>query len=157
MKNTLNQILTGLIIAIFIGVLVIIFIKPNINMVHHNQYDNGFSKIEIYFLRTSENAYKAGRGSIGHYDFIQANLVKLKRYAEALQYMPAYLDEKDKAELKQKIEKLNQDSEALDANVIEFMRVNSLLNNSKAYFPELVREFKIAEKTIQMKQLLAYL
>lgn len=157
MKNTSNNILVGLISLIILAVLTIIFIKPNINSVHHEKYVNGFSKIEIYFLRTAENAFKAGRGGVGHYDFVQANLVKLNRLVEAMQYMPEYLDDEQRAELKLKVDNLIEQAVKLDSDVIEFTRVNSLLNNSKNYFPELVREYKISEKTMQMKQLLNYL
>ncbi len=157
MKNTFNNILIGLITLIIAAVLTIIFVKPNINAVHHDKYINGFSKIEILFLRTAENAYKAGQGGVGHYDFMQANLVQLNRQVEAMQYMPSYLNEEQQATLKAKIEQLIQDTETLDSEVIEFTRVNSLLNNSKSYFPEIVREYKIAEKTMQMKQLFNYL
>ncbi|WP_321276960.1 methyl-accepting chemotaxis protein [Thiomicrorhabdus indica] len=157
MKNTFNNILVGLITLVIAAVLTIIFVKPNINAVHHDKYINGFSQIEILFLRTAENAYKAGQGSVGHYDFVQSNLVRLNRQVEAMQYMPSYLDEEQQTALHTKLEKLTLDTQMLDSQVIEFTRVNSLLNNSKSYFPELVREYKIAEKTMQMKQLFNYL
>lgn len=157
MKNTANNILVGLIALIIVAVLTIISIKPNINSVHHDKYMNGFSKIEILFLRTSENAFKSGQGGVGHYDFLQANLVQLNRTVEAMQFIPSYLDAEQAAILSAKIQTLQEATAKLDAQVVEFTRVNSLLNNSKNYFPELVREYKIAEKTLQMKQLFNYL
>lgn len=153
MKNTFNNVLVTLISLVVLAVLTIIYIKPNINPIHHQKYVDGFSNIEIYFLRTAENAYKAGQGVVGHYDFVQGNLVKLNRTVEAMQFMPSYLTQEQMTDLKGKLETLNADAQKLDSDVIEFTRVNSLLNNSKNYFPELVREYKIAEKTLQMKQL----
>lgn len=157
MNNLSNKILLTLIALIVIAVITIIAIKPSINDAHHEAYSEGFSKLEIYFLRTSENAYKAGRGGVGHYDFIQANLVKLKRYADATVYMPEFLNTRAKSVLTQKVENIIDKTKQLDSDIIRFMKVNSLLNNSKAYLPHLVREHKIAEKTMHMKQLLAYL
>ncbi|BBP42310.1 methyl-accepting chemotaxis protein [Thiosulfativibrio zosterae] len=157
MKNTANTLLMTLIVAIIIGVISIIAIKPNINETHHEAYMNGYSKLENYFLRTSENAFKSGRGGVGHYDFLQANLVKLKRYSNALVYVPEFLDARAKQVLLEKNNEVIKDANQLDTYVLEFMRANSLLSNSRAYLPELIRIHKVSEQNMLMKQLLAYL
>ncbi|WP_172959646.1 methyl-accepting chemotaxis protein [Thiomicrorhabdus aquaedulcis] len=157
MKNTSNMLLLTLIAAIIIGVISIIIIKPNINANHHEAYINGYSKLENYFLRTSENAFKAGRGGVGHYDFLQANLVKLQRFSNALVYVPEFLDNQVKQVLQAKNKEVIKYANELDSDVIEFMRINSLLNNSRTYLPELIRIHKISEQTMLMKQLLTHL
>ena len=157
MKNSANTLLMTLIGAIFIGVISIIAMKPNINETHHEAYINGYSKLENYFLRTSENAFKSGRGGVGHYDFLQANLVKLNRYSNALVYAPEFLDTHAKQTLLAKNNEVIKDANELDTYVLEFMRANSLLSNSRAYLPELIRIHKVSEQNMLMKQLLAYL
>ena len=157
MKNSANTLLITLIGAIILGVISIIAIKPNINASHHEAYMNGYSKLENYFLRTSENAFKSGRGGVGHYDFLQANLVKLKRYSNALVYMPEFLDQKAKETLIAKNNEVIKQGNELDSYALEFMRANSLLGNSRAYLPELIRVHKISEQNMLMKQLLSFL
>lgn len=157
MNNSSNTLLMTLIGGVLIAVLSIIVIKPNINAKHHEAYMDGFSKLEVYFLRSSENAYKAGRGGIGHYDFLQANLVKLKRQSNAMVHFPNFIDGEAKPILTAKAKDIIKASNELDAKVLEFMRANSLLNNSKSYLPELIRIHKISEDTMHMKQLLAFL
>jgi len=157
MKSISQKIIMSLIVLIMLAVAVVVAVKPSINEKHHQQYQESFGKLESYYLRMSENAYKTAQGGVGHYDFLQANLVKLKRYASAMVYMPDYLDEATKAKLKVEAEKIIADVEGLDQLAIEFMRVNSLLNNSKMYLPILINEYRVKEKTMHMKQLLAFL
>lgn len=157
MKNSFHNTLMVLISLIILAVLTIIAIKPNINMEHHEDYAEAFGQIEKYFLRSTENAYKTATGGIGHYDFLQGNLVKLKRFSEALEYAPDFLSKKQRLDLQKRTKNVVQEANTLDEDAIEFMRINSLLNNSKAYLPELIRTHKISESTMHMKQLLSFL
>ena len=157
MQTMSQKIVLFLIILIMFAVGSIIIIKPSINITHHDKYQTAFSKLENHYLRMSENAYKAAQGNVGHYDFIQANLVKLKRYANAMEYTPDYLDENTQTILHADVKKIIDDVEFLDQQTIEFMRINSLLNNSKMYLPILMNEYKIQEETMHMKQLLSFL
>lgn len=135
----------------------VIAIKPSINESHHQKYQEAFGKLENYYLRMSENAYKTTQGGIGHYDFLQANLVKLKRFAHAMVFVPEYLDNSTKEILITQANQIIKDVDILDQQAIEFMRVNSLLNNSKMYLPILMNEYRIKETTMHMKQLLTFL
>ncbi|MEA1990255.1 MAG: methyl-accepting chemotaxis protein [Pseudomonadota bacterium] len=157
MQTMSQKVVIFLIVLIMFAVGSIIVIKPSINTDHHEQYQNAFSKLENHYLRMSENSFKAAQGNVGHYDFIQANLVKLKRFASAMEFTPDYLDSNTQATLQASVKKIVDDVEALDQLSIEFMRVNSLLNNSKLYLPILINEYKIEEKTMHMKQLLSFL
>lgn len=157
MQGMTQKILMSLIVIIMIAVGTVIAIKPSINSQHHQKYNEAFSELENYYLRMSENAYKAAQGGVGHYDFLQANLVKLKRYANAMLYTPDYLSDDLKAKLVNQAKTTIADVDKLDQQAIEFMRVNSLLKNSTMYLPALIREFIIKEKTMHMKQLLAFL
>jgi len=157
MQTMSQKVVIFLIVLIMFAVGAVIVIKPSINIDHHEQYQNAFSKLENHYLRMSENSFKAAQGNVGHYDFIQANLVKLKRFASAMEFTPDYLDSNTQATLKTSVKKIVDDVEALDQLSVEFMRVNSLLNNSKMYLPILINEYRIEEKTMHMKQLLSFL
>ena len=157
MQGITQKILISLIGLIILAVVAVVVIKPAINVKHHEEYQRGFSHLENYYLKTSENAYKITQGGIGHYDYLQGNLVKLKRYANAMIYTPDYIDVDTANKLKNEITNIINQVETIDQDIIEFMRVNSLLNNSKSYLPILLREYKISEKTMHVKQLLAYL
>ncbi|WEJ62692.1 methyl-accepting chemotaxis protein [Thiomicrorhabdus lithotrophica] len=157
MQTMSQKVVIFLIVLIMFAVGAVIVIKPSINTDHHEQYQNAFSKLENHYLRMSENSFKAAQGNVGHYDFIQANLVKLKRFASAMEFTPDYLDSNTQATLKTSVKKIVDDVEALDQLSVEFMRVNSLLNNSKMYLPILINEYRIEEKTMHMKQLLSFL
>jgi len=152
-KMTLN-ILSALIVLVMIAVASIVVIKPSINANHHQGYQDAFSSLENHYLRLSENSYKISQGGVAHYDFIQANLVKLKRVANAMVYSPDYLDAETKAKLNTHAEKIIAASEELDSQIVEFMRVNSLLNNSKIYLPILIHEYQLNEPNLFMKQML---
>mgnify|MGYP006228814781 CR=1 FL=1 len=84
MKSISQKIIMSLIILIMVAVGVVVALKPSINENHHQHYQEAFGKLENYYLRMSENAYKTAQGGVAHYDFLQANLVKLKRYALSL-------------------------------------------------------------------------
>jgi len=157
MQGLTQKILIAMIGLIILAVAGVVIIKPSINVKHHEEYQRGFSNLEKYYLKTSENAYKITQGGVGHYDYLQSNLVKLKRYSNAMIFTPDYLDEQTARKLKEEVTNIINQVELIDGDILEFMRVNSLLNNSKAYIPILLREYKIAEKTIHMKQLLSYL
>jgi len=157
MKNSSNTLLITLIGAILVGVLTIVAIKPSINEAHNKDYLQGFSKLENFFLRASENAYKAGQGGIGHYDFLQANMVKLRRQAHAMRYVPEFLDEDVKAQMQQYAQIIVKEADLLDQQISDFMKINSLLKNSRGYFPELIRVDRLSENTMQMKQLITNL
>lgn len=157
MKSLSQTIIMSLIVAIIISVATVIALKPSINNEHHQAYQEAFSKLENFYLRMSENSYKSATGSVGHYDFLQANLVKLKRYASAMVFVPDYVSPEFKALLTRHSENIIQEVEQLDTLAIEFMRINSLLNNSKMYLPILINDYKVQENTLHMKQLLTYL
>jgi len=157
MKNSSNTLLITLIGAILVGVLTIVAIKPIINEAHNKDYLQGFSKLENFFLRASENAYKAVQGGIGHYDFLQANMVKLRRQAHAMRYVPEFLDEDVKAQMQQYAQIIVKEADLLDQQISDFMKINSLLKNSRGYFPELIRVDRLSENTMQMKQLITNL
>jgi len=157
MQKTVQKILMALIVMVMAAVATIVVIKPSIHSNHHQAYQEAFSSLENHFLRLSENSYKISQGGIAHYDFIQANLVKLKRVANALVFTPDYLDKTTKSQLSSKAEMIIAASEELDNQVVEFMRVNSLLNNSKTYLPILIHEYKLNESTMHMKQMLSLL
>ncbi|MEA3406372.1 MAG: methyl-accepting chemotaxis protein [Pseudomonadota bacterium] len=157
MQKTVQKILMALIVMVMAAVATIVVIKPSIHSNHHQVYQEAFSSLENHFLRLSENAYKISQGGIAHYDFIQANLVKLKRVANALVFTPDYLDPNTQTQLQNKAEEIIAASEELDSQVVEFMRVNSLLNNSKTYLPILIHEYKLNESTMHMKQMLSLL
>jgi len=156
MQGLSQKILMSLIVLIMFGVGAVVAIKPSINEQHHQKYTEAFSKLENYYLRMSENAYKTAQGGVGHYDFLQANLVKLKRYANAMVFSPEYLPSDVKTTLDSQAKTIIANVDQLDQQAIEFMRVNSLLNNSKMYLPILINEYKVKEKTMHMKQLLAF-
>lgn len=157
MQGMSQKVLMSLIVTIMFAVGAVVAIKPSINEQHHQKYNEAFSELENYYLRMSENAYKTAQGGVGHYDFLQANLVKLKRYANAMVYTPDYLNSESKTKLEAQAKNIIADVEKLDQQAIEFMRVNSLLNNSKMYLPILISEYTVKEKTMHMKQLLAFL
>lgn len=157
MKSLSQKIIMSLIILIMVAVALVVFIKPTINDQHHQRYQEAFSSLENYYLRMSENAYKTAQGGVGHYDFLQANLVKLKRYANAMVFMPEFVDEATKTKLLAEAKTIIDDVEELDQIAIEFMRVNSLLNNSKMYLPILINDYKVKETTMHMKQLMTFL
>ena len=157
MKNLSTKIISALIAFITLAVIAIIFIKPNIHEQHHEKYQAAFSKLENLYLRTSENAYKVSQGGVGHYDFLQSNLVRLKRQAEAMAFIPDYVAATPKQTLTEQANAIIKQVNELDNQVIEFMRVNSLLNNSSSYLPILIREYMVSERTMHMKQLLTYL
>ncbi|HHT00154.1 MAG TPA: hypothetical protein ENK73_04775 [Thiomicrospira sp.] len=154
MQKMTQNILMALIILVMITVATIVVIKPHIHSNHHQAYQEAFSSLENHFLRLSENSYKISQGGVAHYDFIQANLVKLKRVANALVFTPDYLDEKTQMQLQAKAEEIIAAAETLDNQIVEFMRVNSLLNNSKIYLPILLHEYKLNESTMYMKEML---
>lgn len=156
MKNLSQNIIMSLIVLIIIAVGTVLYLKPAVNTEHHQAYQQAFGKLESYYLRMSENAFKAANGTVGHYDFLQANLVKLKRYASAMEYVPEYLSEADKTKLQNQAKNITVEVDNLDTLSIEFMRVNSLLNNSKMYLPILISEYKVKEKTLHMKELLTF-
>jgi methyl-accepting chemotaxis protein len=157
MQSISQKIVISLIVLIMFAVGTVIIIKPSINVTHHEEYQAGFSKIKNHYLRMSENAYKTAQGNVGHYDFIQANLVKLKRIANSMVYTPDYLDSETEQKLQTEVKKIITEADILDNQIIEFMRINSLLNNSKMYLPILINEYKVQEHTMHMKQLLSYL
>ncbi len=157
MKSLSQKVIMSLIILIMFAVGSVIAIKPSVDEKHHQKYQEAFSELENYYLRMSENAYKTAQGGVGHYDFLQANLVKLKRYANAMVFVPEYVDIETANKLKAEADKIITEVENLDQLAVEFMRVNSLLTNSKMYLPILINEYKVKEKTMHMKQLLSYL
>lgn len=157
MQQLSQKIIMLLILMIMFAVGTVILMKPSINTVHHEKYQEAFTKLENHYLRMSENAFKAAQGTVGHYDFMQSNLVKLKRIANAMQFYPSYLNADTKEKLKPEVDAIINDVDILDQQAIEFMRVNSLLNNSKMYLPILINEYKIKETTMHMKQLLSFL
>ena len=157
MQGLTQKILLSLIGFIILAVIAVVFMKPSINVQHHEEYQKAFSNLDKYYLKTSENAYKITQGGIGHYDFLQGNLVKLKRFSNAMIYTPDYIDAETAVKLQQEVTDIINQVETIDQDIVEFMRVNSLLNNSKTYLPILLREYKISETTMHMKQLLTYL
>lgn len=154
MQKMTQNIMMVLILAVMVAVAVIIAMKPTIHANHHQAYQEAFSQLKIHYLRLSENAYKITQGGVGHYDFIQANLVKLKRVSEAMEFVPDYLDESAKQSLKSQSQTIITEAQQLDNDIVEFMRVNSLLNNSVAYLPILLHEYKLNESTLHMKEML---
>lgn len=154
MQKMTQNIMMVLILAVMVAVAVIIAMKPTIHANHHQAYQEAFSQLKIHYLRLSENAYKITQGGVGHYDFIQANLVKLKRVSEAMEFVPDYLDESAKQSLKSQSQTILTEAQQLDNDIVEFMRVNSLLNNSVAYLPILLHEYKLNESTLHMKEML---
>lgn len=157
MKSLSQKIIMSLIVVIILAVAAVIIAKPSINDKHHQQYQGAFSKLENYYLRMSENAYKTANGGVGHYDFLQANLVKLQRYANAMVFVPEFVSTEKRETIKSEAENVIKEVANLDQLSIEFMRVNSLLNNSKMYLPILINDYKVAAKTMHIKQLLTYL
>ncbi|MCF6229724.1 MAG: methyl-accepting chemotaxis protein [Gammaproteobacteria bacterium] len=157
MKNTSQNILSALIAFIMIAVITVIAIKPSLNMAHHEAYQDTFNNLIKHRLLASENTYKTTQGYIGHYDYVQQNVLKLLRDSDALFYMPDFLDETAKATLLKKVEKISQESKKIDELSIHFMRKNSVLNNSNNYLTVLVKEYQNSALTFEMKQLLALL
>ncbi|WP_029408673.1 methyl-accepting chemotaxis protein [Thiomicrorhabdus sp. Milos-T2] len=157
MQQLSQKIIMLLIAVIMFAVGTVILIKPSINTTHHEKYQEAFSKLENHYLRMSENAFKAAQGTVAHYDFMQSNLVVLKRTANAMQFYPEYLDSDAISKLKPEVDAIINNIEELDGLAIEFMRVNSLLNNSKMYLPILINEYRVKETTMHMKQLLSFL
>ncbi len=157
MKNTSQNILSALIAFIMIAVITVIAIKPSLNMAHHEAYQDTFNNLIKHRLLASENTYKTTQGYIGHYDYVQQNVLKLLRDSDALFYMPDFLDETAKATLLKKVEKISQESKKIDELSIHFMRKNSVLNNSNNYLTVLIKEYQNSALTFEMKQLLALL
>ena len=157
MKNTSQNTLLTLIALIMVAVVTVIAIKPSINIAHHESYQNTFNNLVKHRLLASENTYKTTQGYIGHYDYVQQNVLKLLRDSDALFYMPDFLDENPKTKLLEGIKKIAQEAKKIDELSIHFMRKNSVLNNSNNYLTVLVKEYQDSAPTFQMKQLLALL
>ena len=157
MKNTSQNTLLTLIALIMVAVVTVIAIKPSINIAHHESYQNTFNNLVKHRLLASENTYKTTQGYIGHYDYVQQNVLKLLRDSDALFYMPDFLDENAKTKLLEGVKKIAQEAKKIDELSIHFMRKNSVLNNSNNYLTVLVKEYQDSAPTFQMKQLLALL
>ncbi len=157
MKNTSQNTLLTLIALIMVAVVTVIAIKPSINVAHHESYQNTFNNLVKHRLLASENTYKTTQGYIGHYDYVQQNVLKLLRDSDALFYMPDFLDENAKTKLLEGVKKIAQEAKKIDELSIHFMRKNSVLNNSNNYLTVLVKEYQDSAPTFQMKQLLALL
>lgn len=157
MKNTSQNTLLTLIALIMMAVVTVIAIKPSINVAHHEDYQNTFNNLVKHRLLASENTYKTTQGYIGHYDYVQQNVLKLLRDSDALFYMPDFLDENAKITLLENVKKIAQEAKKIDELSIHFMRKNSVLNNSNNYLTVLIKEYQNSAPTFQIKQLLALL
>lgn len=157
MKNTSQNTLLTLIALIMMAVVTVIAIKPSINVAHHEVYQNTFNNLVKHRLLASENTYKTTQGYIGHYDYVQQNVLKLLRDSDALFYMPDFLDENAKITLLENVKKIAQEAKKIDELSIHFMRKNSVLNNSNNYLTVLIKEYQNSAPTFQIKQLLALL
>ncbi len=157
MKSTSQNTLLTLIALIMVAVVTVIAIKPSINIAHHESYQDTFNNLVKHRLLASENTYKTTQGYIGHYDYVQQNVLKLLRDSDALFYMPDFLDDAAKAKLLEDVKKIAQEAKKIDELSIHFMRKNSVLNNSNNYLTVLVKEYQNSAPTFQMKQLLALL
>ena len=157
MKNTSQNILSILIALIMFAVITVIAIKPSINIDHHEDYQNAFNSLTKHHLLTSENTYKVTQGYIGHYDYVQKNALKTLLYSDALFYTPDFLDKTAKTSLLKQIDIIAKNAHKIDELTIHFMRKNSVLNNSNNYLTVLIKEYKNAALTFEMKQLLSAL
>jgi len=140
-----------------VAVVTVIAIKPSMNIAHHEAYQNTFNNLVKHRLLASENTYKTTQGYVGHYDYVQQNILKLLRDSDALFYMPNFLDETAKGSLLKEIENIAQKSKHLDELSIHFMRKNSVLNNSNNYLTVLIQEYKNSAPNFHIKQLLSQL
>ncbi len=157
MKNTSQTTLLTLIAFIMLAVVTVIALKPSMNIEHHEAYQNTFNNLVKHRLLASENTYKTTQGYVGHYDYVQKNILKLLRDSDALFYMPDFLDETAKASLLKSVEKIAKNAHKLDELSIHFMRKNSVLNNSNNYLSVLIKEYKNSAPDFQIKQLLSLL
>ena len=157
MKNTSQTTLLTLIAFIMVAVITVITLKPSMNVAHHEAYQNTFNNLVKHRLLASENTYKTTQGYIGHYDYVQKNILKLLRDSDALFYMPDFLDKVDKESLLKDIENIAKKSKTLDELSIHFMRKNSVLNNSNNYLTVLIKEYQNSAPNIPIKQLLSQL
>ncbi|GKT12697.1 MAG: methyl-accepting chemotaxis protein [Thiomicrorhabdus sp.] len=157
MKNTSQTTLLTLISLIMIAVVTVIAIKPSINIKHHEAYQNTFNSLIKHRLLASENTFKITQGYVGHYDYVQKNILKLLRDSDALFYMPDFLDETAKKSLLKNVENIAKNSKTIDELSIHFMRKNSVLNNSNNYLTVLIKEYKSSAPNTQINQLLTLL
>jgi len=157
MQNRVQTTLMTLIVLIVFAVVTVVSMRPSININHHEEYQEAFNQITTQYLRVTENAYRVAQRNVGHHDYLQANMVKLLRYSNAMTYLPNYLSLEGKAELQQHAKNIAQNSQNLDELMIDFMRKNSVLNNSNNYLIVLIREYQIAEQTMHVKQLFTML
>ncbi len=157
MKNTSQNTLLTLIAFIMVAVITVIAIRPSINIDHHEDYQDAFNNLIKHRLLASENTYKTTQGYIGHYDYVQQNILKLLRGSDALFYMPDFLNETAQASLLKNIQKIADEAKKIDELSIHFMRKNSVLNNSNNYLTVLIKEYQNNAPTFQIKQLLALL
>ncbi len=157
MKNTTQTTLLTLIAFIMFAVITVIAIKPDTNQDHHEAYQKVFNNLTKHHLLASESTYKITQGYVGHYDFLQKNILKLLRDSDALFYMPDFLDKTAQQDLLKQVKVIAQNSQKLDELSIHFMRKNSVLNNSNNYLTVLINEYKNMAQSFQVKQLLSLL
>lgn len=151
-----SKLLMGAIALVFASVVAILLLKPSVNTQHHEKYASGLEGLESLFLSVSKDAYKQSMLG-GSYDAVQASMVSIMQKTEALVYAPTFLSPTAKGELNISLQTLKASSHELDSNVVSFMRVSSLLQNSKTYLPQLIREYKVKEDTMHLKQLFNFL
>lgn len=116
--------------VVTIALVTLVFLKPSINNVFHANYVDNINTLDALSGSLVRNHLLVRHGQINHYDFLEADLQKMKRSAQLLAFVPEHVGDEfyDSAQSTSR-EYLSQ-LEKIRANVELSKRGIGLLKNS---------------------------
>lgn len=153
LKKILLSATAFLSVVLFIWLTVFLNI-PSIHQAHHQAYLDSIQSIERHFSQMQAEMLRTRFGEVKHYDYVQHHYIEMQRHVKAMQEMPDFVDNTTSQNLKSLATQMNAQVNELELTLSDFNRANSLLSNSVAYLPKLIKSLQESSKDNETKRLL---
>ncbi len=141
----------SLVLVIWLAVFINI---PSIHQAHHQAYLDGIQSIEKHFAQMQAEMLRTRFGEVKHYDYVQHNYIELQRHVNSMLSVPDFVDRETSQKLTNLANAMDQQVKDLEFTLSDFNRANSLLRNSVAYLPTLIKSLQEANPDTETKRLL---
>lgn len=141
----------SLVLVIWLAVFINI---PSIHQAHHQAYLDGIQSIEKHFAQMQAEMLRTRFGEVKHYDYVQHNYIELQRHVNSMLSVPDFVDHETSQKLTNLANAMDQQVKDLEFTLSDFNRANSLLRNSVAYLPTLIKSLQEANPDTETKRLL---
>jgi len=121
-------------------ILVAVFASPNYaeTKTHAAAYEDALAKVGSGQAKLITEMERINSGQVAHFDFLQFEHLEILRFASALHYPPASLNEGQRIAIQEQADQLLVSAEALEWNIADFLRSRALLSSALSNILDIV-------------------